>query len=143
MKLYYDMFVPFMPDVSQGDDGTLVKDERKIAGRQAMIELSNFQLSGNISSLYQSITFACKYANKDLVESILNNTKEVTIQEGTKVSDIIDEAANMLFSSVNPDNPFELDMFIANILTAAHALFISLQQAEINSPKESDAKSSI
>lgn len=132
MKLYYDMFVPFMPDSSLNTEGEFIKDERKAACRQAMVELSNFQLTGNILSLYQSITYACKYADKELVNAILNNNKEVTIVEGTKVSDIIDEAAKLLFSSVNPNNEFDLDTFVADILTAAHVLFVSLQQDNID-----------
>jgi len=138
MKLYYDMFVPFMPDVSQDDKGEFVKDDRKAAGRQAMIELSNFQMTGNLLSLYQCVTLACKYANRDLVEVILNvdKDKDIEIQDGTKVSDIIDEAAKLLFSSINPDNGFDLETFTANILTAAHALFVSLQQANASAEAE-------
>lgn len=136
MKLYYDMFVPFMPDVSPDDKGEFVKDDRKAAGRQAMIELSNFQMTGNLLSLYQCVILACKYANRDLVEVILNVDKDIEIQDGTKVSDIIDEAAKLLFSSINPDNEFDLETFTANILTAAHALFVSLQQANASAEAE-------
>jgi len=143
MKFYYDMFVPFMPDVSPDEKGEFVKDERKTAGRQAMIELSNFQLTGNIISLYQSITYACKYADKELVNTILANDKAVAVAEGTKVSDLVDEAAKLLFSSVNPNNEFDLDTFIANVLTAAHALFVSIQADKQESEAKEDTKSAV
>lgn len=137
MKLYYDTLIPFMPTASVDETGKLVPDESKSACRQAMIELSNFQTSGNIMSLYQSVMFACKYVNIDLVDAVLSE-KDVKLKEGATAGYLIDEAAKLLFRSINPDYEFDIDKFVTYVLTAAHAMFLSLQESEQKKEKESE-----
>lgn len=125
MKLYYDMLVPYMPDAVTNEAGEMVTDERRAAGRKAMMELANFQTSGNALQLYQAAIFACTYAEQDLVQTILNITAEdsaIVISENTPIGDMIDTAAKELFKSIKPDMEFNCDVFVANVLTAAHTI---------------------
>ena len=55
MKLYYDMLIPYMPDKDVDEEGKLVPSKQKEAGRTAMIELSNFQQTGNLINLYNAV----------------------------------------------------------------------------------------
>ena len=128
MKLYYDMLVPYMPDAIQNEEGQMVKDDIKAAGRSAMIELANFQQTGEITSLYHAVINACIYAQVDLVDTILNIPDDITIADGTTLSNLIDDAAKNLFASIKPGNEFDINMFVCNLLNAAHAIISSSQQ---------------
>jgi len=132
MKLYYDMYIPYMPDSTVGEEGKLVADKQKTAGRQAMIELAKFQSSGQIMSLYQSVIFACEYAGCDLVDTLTGFTDGPDIADGTTVTSLLDDAAKLLFKSIKPENSFDINTFTANILNAAHAIL------SINSQEESE-----
>lgn len=129
MKLYYDMLIPYMPDSTRNEQGELINDAKKTAGRLAMTELSNFQNTGNVMSLYQSVIFACNYVDVDLVDTILNIPDDIDFPEGTILGNLTDEAAKMLFTSIKDATAFDIYKFTANILTVAHAV-VSSQTAK-------------
>lgn len=122
MKLYYDMLVPYMPDAIRNESGELIPDAKKAAGRNAMIELSKHQMTGDIDCLYHSIIYACIYTGDDLVDVILGVPEEIAIPDGVAVSQLIDDSAKMLFSSIRPSHDLDIYTFACNILTAAHTL---------------------
>ncbi len=122
MKLYYDMLIPYMPDAIRTESGELVPDAKKAAGRNAMIELSKYQMTGDIDCLYHSIIYACVYTGDDLVDIILGIPEEIVIPDGVPVSQLIDDSAKMLFSSIKPMHDLDIYTFVCNILTAAHTL---------------------
>ena len=129
MKLFYDMLVPFMPDSELDNENQLVPSKTKVAARQAMIELSNFQTTGNIICLYNAVFQACLYAKVDLVDKLLNLPEDVDIPE-VSINDAVDICARLLFKSVNPDNAFELDRFICILLTVAHFAIESVNKEQ-------------
>lgn len=138
MRLYYDMLVPYMPDAVTNESGEMVTDERKVAGRKAMMELANFQASGNALPLYQAAIFACTYAEQDLVQTIMDITagdSAIIISENTPIGDMVDTAAKELFKSIKPDTEFNCDLFVANVLTAAHTIMqMSISNAQASEP---------
>ena len=137
MKLYYDTLIPYMPDSITNESGELVADERKSAGRKAMIELANFQNDGNTLSLYQSVIFACTYADVDLVDTITNIPTDIEISFGATVDSMLDEAATMLFKSIKPTEPFDINKFVADVLTASHTITrVLIQQKGANNSEE-------
>lgn len=144
MRLYYDMLVPYMPDAVTNEAGEMVADERRVAGRKAMMELANFQASGNALPLYQAAIFACTYAEQDLVQTIMNITTEgstVIINEYTPIGDMVDTAAKELFKSIKPDTEFNCDLFVANVLTAAHAIMqMPVSNAQAPEPNSEPAE---
>lgn len=119
MKIYYDMFIPFMPDSDVDGEGNLVPSKRKMAGRKAMIELANFQGDGNISHLYNSVLEACLYQEVDVINTICNIPEEVEIPN-VSIQVAVDMCAKMLIRSVNPNNGFDINQFAGILLTAAH-----------------------
>ena len=136
MTLYYDTLIPYMPDSSKNEVGEMIPNETLAAGRSAMIELAEFQTTGNLMALYQAVIFACKYAEQDLIDSILNLPKDITVSANDSVTTLVDHAAIALFRSINKEKyPFDLNLFLANILTAEHIIFLSLQQAKRNAPE--------
>ena len=135
MKLFYDMLVPYMPDSIKSESGELVHDDRKAAGRIAMGELANFQQTGNLMSLYNSVLQACLYANVDLVDTIINMPEDITIPDGIPVLYLLDDAAKSLFISIKTDS-FDLNKYVAYLLTAAHFIIQKSQEA---TNAESDA----
>lgn len=141
MKLFYDMLVPFMPDSEMDAEGKLVPSESKIAGRQAMIELSNFQTSGNIICLYNAVFQACLYAKVDLVDKITNLPETVEIPE-VSINEAVDICAKMLFQSVKPENTFDIDKFICILLTSAHFAIEAINK-ENSEKSEVDKKDDI
>ena len=131
MKLYYDTLVPYMPDATKNDAGEMVPNEVLAAGRSAMIELSEFQLTGNVMALYQSVIYACKYAGADLIDSILNIPDDLDVRSEVTIGKLIDDAAIMLFKSINTEKYlFDLNAFLVNILTAEHYVFIEIQKSK-------------
>ena len=122
MRFYYDMFVPYMPDAVRNEQGELVRNDQLAAGRQAMIELSKFQTSGEIMCLYQSVLQACIYAGTDLVDTILNIPADMELADGSTISSLLDEAAKSLFASIKVDVTFDINLFVLNVLNVAHAL---------------------
>lgn len=130
MKLFYDMLIPYMPDTEADATGKFVPSKQKVAGRQAMEELSKFQMSNNIIHLYQAVLYGCLYANVDLVDTILNLSDDIEIPS-ISINDALDLCARMLFQSIKTPESFEIDKFAAYILTSAHAAFVSINaQAE-------------
>ena len=128
MKLYYDMLIAYMPDATIDGEGKYVTDTVKAAGRKAMMELSNFQNSGNIMALYQSVIFACTYAGVDLVDTIYELSKPnapVSIDPNTSVEHLLNSAAMELFESIKPDITFDYLGYVAEVLTAIHILLVS------------------
>lgn len=125
MKLYYDMLVPYMPDSVKDADGNLVKSDKRASGRDAMIDLSNFQQSGDVNSLYHSVLSACIYADKDLVDVIVNIPEDVEVPNGTSIDKVLDNSAKMLFSSIKDMNNFDINVYVCNLLTAAHAILVN------------------
>ena len=147
MKLYYDMLVPYMPDAIRNESGELIPDTKRAAGRNAMIELSKYQMTGDIDCLYQSIIYACIYTGDDLVDIILGIPEEIVIQDGVSVSQLIDDSAKMLFSSIKPMHDLDIYTFVCNILNAAHALSEviagkAMQDASQTTESTEDSKSS-
>ena len=127
MKLYYDMLIAYMPDATIDDEGKYVADSTKAAGRKAMMELANFQNSGNIMALYQSVIFACTYAGVDLVDTIYELSKpnapiNIIIDPSTSVEHLLNSAAMELFESIKPDITFDYLGYVAEVLTAIHIL---------------------
>ena len=128
MKLYYDMLIAYMPDATIDGEGKYVTDTVKSAGRKAMMELSNFQNSGNIMALYQSVIFACTYAGVDLVDTIYELSKPnapISIDPNTSVEYLLNSAAMQLFESIKPDVTFDHLNFVAEVLTAIHIMLVS------------------
>ena len=128
MKLYYDMLIAYMPDATIDGEGKYVTDTVKSAGRKAMMELSNFQNSGNIMALYQSVIFACTYAGVDLVDTIYELSKpnaSISIDPNTSVEHLLNSAAMELFESIKPDITFDYLGYVAEVLTAIHILLVS------------------
>lgn len=130
MKLYYDTLVMYMPDTIINEAGESEHDDAKEAGRRAMMELSNFQITGNLISLYQSIIYACKYAGKDLIDTILNIPDDIIVPEQYTAGNLLDEAVKLLFKSINPENPFDLNAFVAYVSTASHIIFVNIQNSQ-------------
>ena len=129
MKLFYDMLVPFMPDSELDNENQLVPSKTKVAARQAMIELSNFQNTGNVVCLYNAVFQACLYKETDIVEKLLNLPEDIVIPE-ISIPDAVDMCAKMLFRSVDPKNAFDLDKFICILLTAAHFAIESINKEQ-------------
>lgn len=119
MKLYYDMYVPFMPDSRVNESGELVKDENKLAGRQAMVELSNFQRDGNIVHLYNAVLQSCIYMHLDVIDTITNIPEDLEIPS-VSIEQAVEMCAKMLIRSVNPNNEFDINKFVGILLTASH-----------------------
>ena len=140
MELYYDALVPYMPDSTRNSSGEMEHSDVIEAGRKAMMELSEFQLTGNAMSLYQAVIMACKYAEVDLIDTILNGSEDITIEPTMTVKNLIDESAKMLFKSINPENSFNVDKFTAYVLTAAHLIFLTIQQNAAKEAQEADSK---
>ena len=140
MELYYDMLIPYMPDGVNGEDGTVTNKESLEAGRKAMIALSEFQLTGNVMALYQSVIHACKYADKDFIETVLSIPDDIKFDDTDTVGKLVDRSAKILFRSINPEKyPFDLDTFTANILMASHLVFLAIQQnSQSAKPETSD-----
>ena len=94
----------------------MVPSKQKEAGRTAMIELSNFQQSGNLINLYNAVLNACIYAGVDLIDEILGLSEDIEIPD-VSINAAVDMCAKMLFKSINPDNEFDIDKFVAILLT--------------------------
>jgi len=140
MKLYYDMFVPYMPDSVTSDKGEMVVDEKLKAGRDAMIALSEFQLTGNIMALYQSVLHACKYADKDFIDTILNLPDDMNL-DNVPLSELVDDSAKILFKSINPEKyPFDLNKFVTYILTATHIGVMTARQLQVKAESSTPDK---
>lgn len=145
MKLFYDMFVPFMPDSDMNEEGKIVPSDSKMSGRKAMIELSNFQIDGNISHLYNAVLHACMYQKVDLVNTLVNIPEDVEIPN-VSIQEAIDICAKMLFKSVNPNNGFDLNKFIGILLTSAHFALEAINSekepkaSEVSTQSESETK---
>lgn len=146
MKLYYDMFIPYMPDQEMDSEGKLTASKQKEAGRNAMIELSNFQRTGMVMSLYNAVFNVCIYKDVDLVDTILGLPEDLEIPN-VSINDAVDMCAKMLFKSVNPKNEFDLNLFVGILLTTAHSAIESIQaeqeKAAAESAKEPEDKSQI
>ena len=134
MKLYYDMLVPYMPDAVMGEDGKLVPNEQRAAGRNAMIELSKFQQTGDLNCLYHSIIYACTYAGVDLVDTIINLPEELNVPDGVTLTSVIDESAKNLFKSIKPSYQFDINSFVVNILTVAHIILDNSSKQPMENP---------
>lgn len=133
MELFYDVLVPYMPDTVKSETGEMVSSETLSAGRKAMMELSEFQLTGNLMALYQAVLSACKYAEKDFVDTLTNIPDDMTVDKDSTVRQLVDESAIMLFKSINPEKyPFDLNRFVVNIMVAAHLVFIMVRQDAAN-----------
>lgn len=129
MRLFYDTLVPYMPDTVLDADGKTTENPAKLAGRKAMIELANFQKTGNVNSLFYSTIHACTYAGVDLVDTILGIPDEISFKDGTTVDQLLDTAAKLLFKSIRPSDSFDINLFVANVLTAAHVLMANVVPA--------------
>ncbi len=131
MKLFCDMFIPYMPDKDMNDDGDLIPSKQREAARTAMIELAQFQEDGNLIHLYNAVFQACIFAEVDLVDTILKlaANSEVKIPE-VSIVEAVDICARMLFSAVKPDNPFDINQFTGILLTAAHFGIASIHEAD-------------
>lgn len=139
MKLYYDMFIPYMPDKDVDADGKLVPSKTREAGRNAMIELSNFQRTGNLVSLYNAVLNACIYAEVDLIDEILGLPEDLEIPD-ISITEAVDMCAKMLFKSINPKNEFDVDKFVALLLTSAHFGVESINAEQAAKAKEEEAE---
>ena len=137
MKLYYDMFIPYMPDKDVDEEGKLVPSKTREAGRNAMIELSNFQRTGNLISLYNAVLNACIYAEVDLIDEILGLPEDLEIPD-ISITEAVDMCAKMLFKSINPENKFDINKFVAILLTAAHFGVESINAEQAAKDKEAE-----
>lgn len=135
MELFYDMLIPYMPDAIKDDEGKFISNEQKASGRRAMIELANFQNNGDVISLYHSVIYACSYAEVDLVDTILSIPEDVKIPNGMTLGEMTTNAAKMLFASIKPGNTFDINMYCAYLLTAAHIL-VSRKPEPASEPEE-------
>lgn len=141
MKLFYDVLVPFIPDSNADEKGELVPDKVKVAGKNAMIDLANFQRTSDISALLHSVICVCAYQEKDLVDAILSVPNDLSIESGVKLEDLVDECAKMIFKSIKPGNDFDLNKYIVNVFTVAHTILNiaeTSKEEEIKEVKEAD-----
>ena len=118
MKLFYDTLVPYMPDAVRDESGQLIKDEVKQMGRQCMMDLANFQNNHDVMVLSLSIIHACSYASVDLVDTVIAN-KDVAIPDKPPTQ-LLDDAAIMLFKSIKDAEKFDIVDFVAHMLTVIH-----------------------
>ena len=122
MKLYYDNLVAYMPDSVIVDDKP-VKDKKLTAARNAMMCLSDFQNSGNISNLYESIRQISIYSEISIPD-LLFSLKDIQISETTELDDLLDIAAKNLFQTSTPNydpKSFDYKYYSAILMYVAHA----------------------
>lgn len=124
MKLYYDMLVPFIPNSTKDEKtGEMSVDARLDARRQAMIELSNFQRTGNGLFLTQAVVSACRFASVDVVSTLLTATEKSEVAETADPMELTDKSAKLLLGSLTA--PFDIYLFTANLLMALHIIIMS------------------
>ena len=139
MKLYYDTLIAYMPDAVRDENGAMIHSNTLAAGRGAMSELAEFQITGNIMSLYQAVIFACRYAGQDLIESITTVIDTMEVSVDATVTELLDESAMILFKSINSEKyPFDLNRFLANLLAAEHLVYVTIQRAKQQKSQEAD-----
>ena len=127
MKLFYDMMIPYIPDVMVFDDGTVVPDPKKAACRNAMVELSKFQNTGELICLYRAVDYACTYADTNIVDVILGLSDKLEIPD-VSLEHLIDIAARLLFISIKPEAKFDINMFASYVLSAAHSGLVYINE---------------
>jgi len=148
MKLFYDMLIPYMPNATAGEDGKLVENPKLAAARQTMIDLANFQNSGEIIHLYQAAMNICKYTGKDLQEWLLADHDDIEVPS-VSLNEGLDICAKALFETVVKDKPFDCDKFLAILLTGAHFAFqlanaqASADNSETQTPAESENENQV
>lgn len=138
MKLYYDMLIPYMPNSIINENGEAEYNAVYDAGREAMKNLSIFQKDpSNIIPLYQAVINACAYAERDLVDVILGAISHVDVSPDADVPTLLDESAQLLFMSISKNyqtetEKFDVEKFIAYILTATHILLCVAAEMSAN-----------
>lgn len=124
MKLYYDMLIPFIPNSTKDEKtGELSVDSKLEARRQTMIELSNFQRTGNGLFLAQAISSACKFADVDIISTIMTAVEKSDVSEMANPTELVDKSARMLFESLAV--AFDIYQFTANLLMVLHLIIVS------------------
>ena len=135
MKIFYDMFIPYMPDQDINDRGELVASKSRESARDAMIDLANFQKTGAIMHLYHAVLHACMYAEVDLVTEILGLPDNLEIPN-ISINEAVDICAKDLFRSVNPNYKFDIDKFVSLLLTSAHFALEAIGEEQQVQPAE-------
>jgi hypothetical protein len=139
MKLYYDMYVPYMPQGNIDKDGNIAPDDRIAAARHAMIQLANFQNTGDISYLYKSIISACAHCDADVID-ILSTMTKVDIPSDVSIDYLLDDCANQLLRTIKHE---ELDIarYVAYISFTTHILAQMIAQANAQANNQSKESS--
>lgn len=142
MKLYYDMYVPYMPQGNIDKDGNIVPNDRIASARHAMIQLANFQNTGDISYLYKSIISACVYCDVDVID-ILSTMAKIDIPADVSIDYLLDDCAKQLLRTIKYE---ELDIarYVAYISFTTHILaqMIAQANAQANNQSEESNRSS-
>ncbi len=132
MKLYYDTLVPYFPDSTMDATGAIAKDPAQAARREAMIDLANFQHTGLATHLSAAILHACLYAKVDMVDMTLNIPEDTfdKFDVDTPPHRLVNEAAVMLFKSLNAKYPFDIYEFAAALYSAEHLIINQRNESE-------------
>ena len=141
MKIHYDMMIPFMPE-GKVVDSKVVKDDKMMASRNAMLLLDEFQTVRSIGILYEIVRQISIYAGVNIVDLILS-LEDVDIKE-TNMDNLISEldvlAKNLFLTNLpnyNPDT-FDYKYYCAVLLTIAHNAIIASRSREQSSKSAPD-----
>ena len=138
MKLYYDNLLAYMPD-SIIVDGKAIPDSKLSATRKAMMCLSDFQNSHDISYLYESIRQVSIYSEVNIVDLMLS-LKDVEIDTNQKLDDLLDIAAKNLFQTITPNydaESFDYKYYSAILMYVAHETLVIRNQIAVQQLQES------
>ena len=138
MKLYYDNLLAYMPD-SIIVDGKAIPDSKLSATRKAMMCLSDFQNSHDISYLYESIRQVSIYSEVNIVDLMLS-LKDVEIDTNQKLDDLLDIAAKNLFQTITPNYDalsFDYKYYSAILMYVAHETLVIRNQIAVQQLQES------
>jgi hypothetical protein len=112
--------------------GAITKDPAQAARREAMIDLANFQHTGLATHLSAAILHACLYAKVDLVDMTLNIPDDMfdNLDVDIPPHQLVDDAAVMLFKSLNAKYSFDIYEFAAALYSAEHLIINQHNESE-------------
>lgn len=138
MKLYYDNLLAYMPD-SIIVDGKAIPDSKLTATRKAMMCLSDFQNSHDITYLYESIRQISIYSDVNIVDLMLS-LKDIEIDTNQRLDDLLDIAAKNLFQTISPNydvESFDYKYYSAILMYVAHETLLIRNQIAVQQLQES------
>ncbi len=138
MKLYYDNLLAYMPD-SIIVDGKAIPDSKLTATRKAMMCLSDFQNSHDITYLYESIRQISIYSDVNIVDLMLS-LKDIEIDTNQRLDDLLDIAAKNLFQTISSNydvESFDYKYYSAILMYVAHETLLIRNQIAVQQLQES------